>query len=78
MRKKTHCSRLVKSGFEKELFSTAIRECPLPLSTSPDLRDGFRCPCLTCSIKITQVGIAEVVYSQQYGMDEQVKYIKPL
>lgn len=27
------------------------------------------CPCLTCSIKITQVGIAEVVYSQAYSMD---------
>jgi dCMP deaminase len=28
------------------------------------------CPCLTCSIKITQVGITEVVYSQGYHMDE--------
>jgi dCMP deaminase len=28
------------------------------------------CPCLTCSIKIVQVGIAEVVYSQSYYMDE--------
>jgi dCMP deaminase len=27
------------------------------------------CPCLTCSIKITQVGISEVVYSQSYSMD---------
>lgn len=27
------------------------------------------CPCLTCSIKITQVGISEVVYSQGYYMD---------
>ncbi|KAK7719192.1 Deoxycytidine monophosphate (dCMP) deaminase [Botryosphaeria dothidea] len=27
------------------------------------------CPCLTCSIKITQVGISEVVYSQAYSMD---------
>jgi dCMP deaminase len=27
------------------------------------------CPCLTCSIKITQVGIREVVYSQGYSMD---------
>lgn len=27
------------------------------------------CPCLTCSIKITQVGISEVVYSQGYSMD---------
>ena len=27
------------------------------------------CPCLTCSIKIVQVGISEVVYSQSYSMD---------
>lgn len=31
-----------------------------------------RCPCLTCSIKISQVGISEVVYSQEYGMDKAV------
>ncbi|GAV55569.1 hypothetical protein ZYGR_0AV02010 [Zygosaccharomyces rouxii] len=28
------------------------------------------CPCLTCSVKIVQTGIAEVVYSQSYRMDE--------
>lgn len=28
------------------------------------------CPCLTCSIKIVQVGISEVVYSQAYAMDK--------
>lgn len=39
------------------------------------LRDGAAvlycdtCPCLTCSIKIVQVGISEVVYSQGYSMD---------
>lgn len=27
------------------------------------------CPCLTCSIKITQVGVGEVVYSRGYSMD---------
>lgn len=27
------------------------------------------CPCLTCSIKIAQVGVKEVVYSQGYSMD---------
>lgn len=27
------------------------------------------CPCLTCTIKIVQVGITEVVYSQSYYMD---------
>jgi len=29
------------------------------------------CPCLTCSIKIAQVGISEVVYSQEYSMDTE-------
>lgn len=28
------------------------------------------CPCLTCSIKIAQVGIKEVVYAQGYSMDD--------
>lgn len=28
------------------------------------------CPCLTCSIKIVQTGIQEVVYLQPYSMDE--------
>ena len=28
------------------------------------------CPCLTCSVKIVQTGIVEVVYSQTYRMDE--------
>ena len=30
------------------------------------------CPCLTCSIKIVQVGIREVVYSRGYYMDVEV------
>jgi dCMP deaminase len=29
------------------------------------------CPCLTCSIKIAQVGVSEVVYSQGYSMDSE-------
>ena len=29
------------------------------------------CPCLTCSVKIVQTGIKEVVYSNSYRMDEQ-------
>jgi dCMP deaminase len=28
------------------------------------------CPCLTCSVKIVQTGIKEVVYSQSYSMDD--------
>jgi dCMP deaminase len=39
------------------------------------IRDGSilycdTCPCLTCSVKITQVGISEVVFSQSYNMDD--------
>jgi dCMP deaminase len=33
------------------------------------------CPCLTCSIKITQVGITEVVYAKGYSMDEEAARI---
>jgi dCMP deaminase len=40
------------------------------------IRDGSvlycdTCPCLTCSIKICQVGISEVVYAQGYSMDNE-------
>lgn len=28
------------------------------------------CPCLGCAIKIVQVGVSEVVYSESYGMDD--------
>jgi hypothetical protein len=34
---------------------------------------GYRCPCLTCTVKIAQVGISEVVYAQGYNMDESVR-----
>jgi dCMP deaminase len=30
------------------------------------------CPCLTCSIKIVQVGVMDVVYGQGYSMDAEV------
>lgn len=33
------------------------------------------CPCLTCSIKIVQVGISEVVYNQGYSMDTDTAQI---
>ncbi|KAL5401035.1 hypothetical protein PMIN06_012371 [Paraphaeosphaeria minitans] len=33
------------------------------------------CPCLTCSVKITQVGISEVVYNQGYMVDTQTAKI---
>lgn len=33
------------------------------------------CPCLTCSVKIVQVGISEVVYSQSYSMDTETSRV---
>jgi dCMP deaminase len=44
------------------------------------IRDGAviycdTCPCLTCSVKIAQVGISEVVYSQAYSLDDATKNI---
>lgn len=42
------------------------------LSVSGELISRCSCPCLTCSVKITQVGISEVVYSQSYGIDKEV------
>jgi len=34
-----------------------------------------RCPCLTCSVKIVQVGVTEVVYNVSYSMDMQAEDI---
>lgn len=31
------------------------------------------CPCLTCSVKIVQVGVKEVVYNVSYSMDTQAE-----
>ncbi|KAI0005640.1 cytidine deaminase-like protein [Xylariaceae sp. FL0662B] len=44
------------------------------------IRDGSvlycnTCPCLTCSIKIVQVGISEVVYNQGYSMDGEAAQV---
>lgn len=33
------------------------------------------CPCLTCSIKIVQSGIKEVVYNESYSMDEYARRV---
>lgn len=33
------------------------------------------CPCLTCSVKIAQVGISEVVYNQGYMVDTKTAEI---
>ena len=33
------------------------------------------CPCLTCSVKIAQVGVSEVVYNQGYLVDTKTAEI---
>jgi dCMP deaminase len=33
------------------------------------------CPCLTCSVKIAQIGISEVVYSNAYSLDTAAQAI---
>lgn len=33
------------------------------------------CPCLTCSVKIAQVGVKEVVYSQGYHVDGESRRV---
>ena len=34
-----------------------------------------RCPCLTCSVKIVQVGVKEVVYNVSYSMDRHAEEV---
>lgn len=53
---------LLESGRERVAHSRATLYCNT-------------CPCLTCSIKIIQCGISEVVYSQSYSMDQQSRKI---
>lgn len=33
------------------------------------------CPCLTCSVKIVQLGLKEVVYDQEYFMDDAARRV---
>ena len=33
------------------------------------------CPCIGCAKKIVQSGIREVVYAQDYGMDETTSHL---
>ena len=72
MPKKMRFLKLVENESEKALSSTATRRSRGKLLIYVRWSFACRCPCLTCSIKITQVGISEVVYSQGYGMDNEV------
>jgi hypothetical protein len=51
---------------------TAIRELSHSAIKFSSFGSLYRCPCLTCSVKIAQVGISEVVYSYDYNVDTMV------
>ena len=56
------------------VYFTAIRQSYAPVSGIQESRVDIddSCPCLTCSVKIAQLGISEVVYSHGYHMDKDV------
>lgn len=73
--KKTHYWKQAESGFERGRSSIVIRKSISffnKLRQRQNLTVDCRCPCLTCTVKIAQVGISEVVYSQGYNMDNDV------
>ncbi|KAH2978092.1 hypothetical protein KXW58_005032 [Aspergillus fumigatus] len=71
MRKRTLCWKQAESVYAKAQYSIAIRQIPRPLLAAFQMLMTRRCPCLTCTVKIAQVGISEVVYSQGYNMDQE-------
>ena len=74
MPRRTHYWKQGESALGNPRPSIATRECICyGIKRSCDANAlGVSCPCLTCSVKIIQVGISEVVYSQEYSMDEKV------
>jgi deoxycytidylate deaminase len=66
------CSRLAESVFAKDQPCTATRMFYFIVIGATLIL--CRCPCLTCSVKIAQVGISEVVYSQEYSVDAMVRF----
>lgn len=76
MLRKMLCLKQAESAFGEARYCIAIREYSRLRLTFLMAKIQFdRCPCLTCSIKITQVGISEVVYSQGYSMDTEVSVV---
>lgn len=61
-------------GSEKALYYIVIRAISgvSRRISRPETNYLDRCPCLTCTVKIAQVGISEVVYSKGYNMDKEV------
>lgn len=73
MPKRMRCWRPEESAYERAQYSIVTRtSIPELLKMHGTLLKPVRCPCLTCTVKITQVGITEVVYSQGYNMDNDV------
>ncbi|KAF3345280.1 3-isopropylmalate dehydrogenase [Verticillium dahliae VDG2] len=67
-------SEAVLDLLSRRPFFLLISENALLEAGRERIRDGAvlycdTCPCLTCSIKVCQVGIREVVYAQGYSMD---------
>lgn len=77
--KRMPCSKQVGNALGRAPYCTVTRWSPFCTLDVTSLTKEFlpSCPCLTCSIKITQVGISEVVYAQGYGMDAQVNERDP-
>lgn len=72
--------RPAEKGLEKAQYFIVIRAISgisYRLSC-PETNYSDRCPCLTCTVKIAQVGISEVVYSKSYNMDKEVGILVPL
>ena len=66
--------RLTRSWKGKNRHGSHIILQHVHLSPStPMIETHDRCPCLTCSVKLVQVGVKEVVYSVSYSMDTQAE-----
>lgn len=79
MLRRTRFWKRAENAFERARFFTVTRKLIQSillwvrvLLGQSLMSYGHRCPCLTCTVKIAQVGISEVVYAQGYNMDESV------
>ncbi|KAL2362981.1 hypothetical protein RJZ56_004124 [Blastomyces dermatitidis] len=63
--------RRLRPGWDQYFMQLAS----LAAQRSNCMKRRVGCPCLTCSVKIAQLGISEVVYSQSYNMDKETASI---
>ena len=59
---------MLEAGRER-VGTNSVLYCNTYVSTINNKTNVLSCPCLTCSIKIVQVGVKEVVYNESYKMD---------